>query len=57
MHLFQYKDRQWTIWLSVAMIILSCIYLAWDLLYVIVPEIANKDDYIFAALRLYMDIA
>ena len=57
MHFFVYKDREWMIWFSIAMIVLACFYLVWDLLYVIVPGIANKDDYIFAALQLYLDLA
>ena len=54
---FVMKDNEWTFWMSIIMIGLASVYLFWDLCYVIIPDIANKDDYVFAALRLYLDIA
>lgn len=42
---------------GIAMIILSGVYIMFALLFVIVPGIEDKDDYILGAMRLYLEIA
>ena len=54
---FTYKDEKLKILCSVIFLILACIYLCFDLICVITPNVMDKDDYILAALMLYMDIA
>ena len=39
------------------MVVVGCIYLCFDLLIVIMPGGISHEDYILAALLLYMDIA
>ncbi len=42
---------------GIAMLILSGVYIMFALLFVIVPGIEDKDDYILGAMRLYLEIA
>ena len=39
------------------MLLISGFYVMWALLFVIVPDLEDKDDYIMGAMRLYMEIA
>ena len=57
MGMFRFKDQWFGIFFSVCIIICGCIYLCFDLLLVIIPDIMDKDEYILAALRLYLDVA
>ena len=57
MHVFVAKGNEWQIVFAVMLIICGSIYLVWDLCYIIVPGIADKDDYALAAVLLYLDIA
>ena len=57
MGIFRYKGEEMQFYLSLALVILGCVYLTFDLLIIIMPGVVNKDDYILAALMLYMDIA
>ena len=57
MHIFVARDNEWQIAMAVALIIFGSIYLVWDLCFIIIPGIADKDDYAFAALALYLDLA
>ena len=43
--------------ISLIMVVVVGIYIIFDLLQIIIPGIVDKDDYIFAALQLYIDIA
>ena len=57
MGLMRYKNEEIFIALSVLIVVLSCLYICFDLFIIVMPGIINKDDYILAALMLYIDIA
>ena len=57
MGIFRYRGEEIQFYLSIFLVILGCVYLTFDLLIIIMPGIINPDDYILAALMLYMDIA
>ena len=51
------KDKAVIIGISVVMLVLVSGYVMFALLFIIVPGIQDKDDYIFGALQLYLEIA
>ena len=54
---FAVKDKALVIGISCAMLVVSGAYVMFALLFIIVPGITDKDDYILGALRLYLEIA
>ena len=55
--LYNPKDAAIVTAISLVMVVIASGYIVFDLLFVIVPGIEDKDDYILGALRLYLDIA
>ena len=55
--LYNPKDKEIIIGISLIMIVVTSAYVMFALLFVIVPGIEDKDDYILGALRLYLEIA
>ena len=57
--LFMYnpKDQAMVVGISVVMCLIASAYIMFALLFVIIPGIEDKDDYILGALRLYLEIA
>ena len=51
------KDQWFGLLFSVSMIIVGCFYLCFDLLLIIIPNLMDKDEYILAAMMLYLDVA
>ena len=51
------KDKAVVAVISVIMLVVVSAYVMYALLFVIVPGIADKDDYILGALQLYLEIA
>jgi len=54
---FGFKDKALVLGVSCAMLLISGAYVMFALLFIIVPGIEDKDDYIMGALRLYLEIA
>lgn len=52
-----YKDPGQVMAVSIIVVIISGIFIIFDLLLIIVPSAIDKEDYIMAALTLYLDIA
>ena len=55
--LYNPKDKEIVIGISLIMIVVVSCYIMFALLFIIVPGIHDKDDYILGALRLYLEIA
>ena len=53
----QFQDKTLVFVLGVIMLAVSGIFILFDLLMIIVPGAVDKEDYILAALNLYLDIA
>lgn len=54
---FGIKDKGLILAISCMMVVVSGAYIMFALLFIIVPGITDKDDYILGALRLYLEIA
>jgi len=54
---FAVKDKALVIGISCGMLVISGAYVMFALLFIIIPGITDKDDYILGALRLYLEIA
>ena len=54
---FGIKDKALVVGISCAMLLISGAYVMFALLFIIVPGLEDKDDYIMGALRLYLEIA
>ena len=54
---FHRKDQGFGILFSVCMIVIGCFYLCFDLLLIIMPGFVDPEDYILAAMMLYLDVA
>lgn len=52
-----FKDKVLVFCLGVALLAISGAYIVFDLLVIIIPGVVDKDDYILAALQLYIDVA
>ena len=55
--LYNPKDKEIVIGISLIMIVVVSAYIMFAMLFIIVPGIHDKDDYILGALRLYLEIA
>lgn len=55
--LYHPKDAAIVTAISLVMLVIVSGYVIFDLLFIIVPGIEDKEDYILGALRLYLDIA
>ena len=53
----RFQDKMLVFALGVIMLAVSGIFILIDLLMIIVPGAVDKEDYILAALNLYLDIA
>ena len=54
---WSFRDRWWIVMSSCLVIFVTGIYIMFTMLMIIIPEITSKEDYILAALRLYVEIA
>jgi len=54
---FGIKDKALVLGISCLMLVISGAYVMFALLFIIVPGLEDKDDYILGALRLYLEIA
>ena len=52
-----FQDKALVFAISLIMCLVLGIYIIFDLLQIIIPGVMDKDDYILAALQLYIDIA
>jgi len=57
MGVFRLGGNSFSFVFSIAMVICACVYLVFDLLCVIIPNVMDKEAYILASLMLYMDMA
>ena len=57
LYTMNFKDKAMVFAISLIMCAVSGIFIIFDLLYIIIPGVADTDDYILAALNLYLDIA
>ena len=57
MSIYKYSGQEIQFYFSLVMVVVGCIYLCFDLLIIIMPKGISHEDYILAALLLYMDIA
>lgn len=55
--LYSPKDKALVLGITIIMLIVTSGYVMFALLFVIVPGLEDKDDYILGALRLYLEIA
>ena len=51
------KDQALVMGISIMMCLISGAYIMFALLFIIIPDLEDKDDYIMGALRLYLEIA
>ena len=54
---FGVSDKALVVGISCAMLVISGAYVIFALLFIIVPGVTDKDDYILGALNLYLEIA
>lgn len=54
---WNFTDKRLIFTISLLMVVISGIFIIFDLMMIIVPNAVDKEDYILAALNLYLDIA
>ena len=54
---WSFQDKWLIIGISCTTIVITGAYIIFALLVIIIPDVVDKDDYIIAALRLYIEIA